>query len=295
MSSFTLYDRAIKNKIQNVFNNIVISEPDLAFKRAAERDGEEGKVKFPLLSLYREDESLSQENFNWKRLRKGENEQYLGDKEAIQALKVLPIRLDYQLDVYAEKKIVADKLLEELLFYLSEDFSVKVVPPETKLILIDNKFYINNYVIGDDVYSVEIINSGEADKELSVNLENYKLSINLAINSEGELDDEKNTVRNIVDEINKYDEFNSFIKSDEEDVIDGDLSETEIKGVENKFDYVIEDISDNSELMGFEERGRYYRKTILFYLDNVRLYASNISGHIVEFDYSLVDIDENLQ
>lgn len=295
MSSFTLYDRAIKNKIQNVFNNIVISEPDLAFKRAAERDGEEGKVKFPLLSLYREDESLSQENFNWKRLRKGENEQYLGDKEAIQALKVLPIRLDYQLDVYAEKKIVADKLLEELLFYLSEDFSVKVVPPETKLVLIDNKFYINNYVIGDDVYSVEIINSGEADKELSVNLENYKLSINLAINSEGELDDEKNTVRNIVDEINKYDEFNSFIKSDEEDVIDGDLSETEIKGVENKFDYVIEDISDNSELMGFEERGRYYRKTILFYLDNVRLYASNISGHIVEFDYSLVDIDENLQ
>ena len=295
MSSLTLYDQALKNKIKSVFNNIIISEPDLAFKRAGERKGEEGKVKFPLLSLFREDETINSENFNYRRLRSGVRNQKFGSEEqVVQAIKQIPVRLDYQLDIFTEKKIVADKIMEEMLFWLYTDLSIVVTPPETKLVLINDKLFINNYRIEDDIYSVEVIDtSGEEGLDLEVELSNKKLEIRLATDMASNLDDNKNSLDNIIEKVNNIEGFRAFKKSGVgEDYLESGFEETEISGIEKQFSYTIEDIQDNSELMGFEERGRYYRKTILFYLSNVRLFASELSNRLIDIDYSYIDIEE---
>ena len=295
MSSLTLYDEALKNKIQSVFDNVVISEPDLAFKRAGERKGEKGKVKFPLLALFREDETINDENFNYRRLRSGVRNQRFGNKDqAVQAIKQIPVRLDYQLDIFTEKKVVADKIMEEMLFWLYTDLSIVVTPPETKLVLINDKLFINNYRIKDDIYSVEVIDrSGEDGLDLEVELVNKKLEIRLATDMAENLDNNKNNLDNIINKVNDIEGFVAFKKGEvDNEYLESEFEETDILGVEKKFSYTIEDIQDNSELMGFEERGRYYRKTIMFYLDNVRLFASKISSRLLNIDYNYINIDE---
>lgn len=295
MSSFTLYDKALKWKIQDVFNNVIISEPDLAFKRGAEREGEGGNVKLPLISIFREDNTIEDYNFNWRRLRRGERQQYLGSEEQVlQAVKAIPIRLDYQIDVFTEKERVADRIIEELLFFISADLTITVEPAETRLILINDKLYVNEFRIDRNRYSVEVIdNSGEASIDMSVGLEDNNLKINLGTDSSGSLDSSKNQISAIIEEINNIKGFRAFSKPHDDDYLDSGYEQTDITGMEKDFGIFIEDIVDNSELMGFEERGRYYRKTIMVYIDNARLYMSELTGEVLEVDYSMVKIEEN--
>lgn len=192
--SVTLYDDALLEKFREIFDNVVFSPPDRAFKRKSEIN--QGKVEFPLISLYRENYTISFENFNFRQLRRGQEIQYMNDdKSIVQMVESLPLRIDYQLDVWAEDRKLVDKMVCELLFFMLTHRTVNITVPGT-------------------------------DKEFT-------------------------------------------------------------------FDFQLEDISDNSDIMSFEERGRVYRVTIPFYFDNAHIFMLDNLDTVLDIDIS-VEIDEDI-
>lgn len=152
--SVTLYDNALLEKIKPVFNNVVISPPDMAFQRSAELN--KGDVKVPLLSIYRENYTLNRDNFNMMRTRRGRKTEYVNsEKSGVRMVKSLPIRIDYVLDVWAKEREVVDKMVAELLFWLVENPMITITIPNTTDMTQDFKLTIEDMTDNSDVMSFE--------------------------------------------------------------------------------------------------------------------------------------------
>jgi len=111
------YDEGIRDKLVAVFPNVISASPDVAFKESSV----DGKVKLPLISVYR----VGME-FNWGYYNSAQT--FIGEKVVYQTAdktlvlgKSLPLLLRYQVDIWAQKREFADGILRELLFFFVEE------------------------------------------------------------------------------------------------------------------------------------------------------------------------------
>ena len=127
--SVELYDSALLTKIQGVYENTVLSPPERAFQACAELKKNNGKVRLPLLSLYRFRYTLSLPMLSTRGIRRGRNISYTEDKSEIILQKTIPLDIEYQLDVWTDNTKTVDNIVRELLFWFLENPDITVTNP----------------------------------------------------------------------------------------------------------------------------------------------------------------------
>ena len=125
-----LYDDAIVNKFRKLFKDsrITIQPPENAIRYAAQLDGDD--VKFPLISINRTNWSIRSSELNFAQSRTGVLD-HVNSDNTLSIMKIIPIRLDYQLDVYTIDKKSNDEIYRELLFYFLNNPTLEVDIPYT--------------------------------------------------------------------------------------------------------------------------------------------------------------------
>lgn len=115
MSAY-IYDKAIADLFHNITgDNIFINPPEMAIRNTYQLQGD--KLKFPLISINRTGMSVRQEDLNFNALHEGGTVR-LNQNNAVTNARILPIRLEYQIDVFSVDKKLNDEIIRELLFYL---------------------------------------------------------------------------------------------------------------------------------------------------------------------------------
>lgn len=153
-----LYDEAVVEKFKEIFgtDNIFIIPPERAKDTVAQIEKDD--VKFPLVSLDRRGFSIRGDQINWSASRMGLADSITDDGKA-NIMHVIPIRVNYQLDVYTVDRVSCDEILRELIFYFTLHPTLMVNIPyglNTK-----HKFNLFfNPDIEDNSDTVEHINKG---------------------------------------------------------------------------------------------------------------------------------------
>ena len=153
-----LYDKVIVDKFKKLFNDnrISIQPPENAIRYTAQL--EDDNVNFPLISLNRTNWSIRGSDVNFAQSRTGVLNR-VNDNGTLSVMKILPIRLDYQLDVYTVDKLSNDEIYRELLFYFLNNPTLTVNIPYT----LDTEHVFNLY-FNDDIIdnsdTVEHVNRG---------------------------------------------------------------------------------------------------------------------------------------
>ena len=143
--SLELYDLALEKKLKNVFENVIMSPPDDAFARS----NKEGKVRLPLISAYRMSNEVNWDEFNHPASFRGKptrvqyregfendnqgnpryadvnwknnpinNPSMRNGLDAYRFTESVPIKITYQVDIWAQLRKYADEIFRELVFYL---------------------------------------------------------------------------------------------------------------------------------------------------------------------------------
>ena len=153
-----LYDQVIVDKFKKLFNDsrITIQPPENAIRYVAQL--EDDNVNFPLISLNRTNWSIRYNDLNFAQSRTGVLNR-VNDDNTLSVMKVIPIRLDYQLDIYTVDRPTNDEIYRELLFYIDNNPTLEVKIPYT----LDTSHVFNiffNSDINDNSDTVEHINRG---------------------------------------------------------------------------------------------------------------------------------------
>ena len=111
--SVIFYDTALKEKFKEIFDNSFFAPTDEAFRECAKVNN--GKVKLPMISFYRPmGFTINWSRFNEAAFRGGypikQIRSHPDGKQGI--LKDLPVRLNYQIDVWSATKSTCDRLSE---------------------------------------------------------------------------------------------------------------------------------------------------------------------------------------
>ena len=121
MNSLKLYDVSFTDKLKAVFPNTVYSSTDEAFEVAST----EGKVKLPLISLYRlENPPLYEEMYNHAESFRGRMTSYSA-KSSVSCM-TLPVDLSYQIDIWAKSRDQLDTIFCELLFFMKRNPNITI-------------------------------------------------------------------------------------------------------------------------------------------------------------------------
>ena len=205
--SVIYYDTALKEKLKEVFNNTFFATTEEAFKECARVNN--GKVKLPLISVFRPmGFTINTSRYNEHEFRTGYFIKKVKEppKAEMRVLKALPVRLQYQVDVWTVTKASCDRLTEELIMWLQYDPYIRFVNPVVELMKYDE---------------VE----GEVEKTIEAALKIEKT------------------------------------------------------------------IQDNSDVLSFEDRGRYYRNTFEIFFDEPRLFSySNFKKFADEIPVDYIDL-----
>ena len=153
-----LYDKVIVEKFKKLFNDnrITIQPPENAIRYVAQL--EDDNVNFPLISLNRTNWSIRFNDLNFAQSRTGVLNR-VNDDSTLSVMKVIPIRLEYQIDVYTVDKPSNDEIYRELLFYFLNNPTLEVEIPYT----LDTSHVFNLYFnedISDNSDTVEHVNRG---------------------------------------------------------------------------------------------------------------------------------------
>ena len=153
-----LYDTVIVDKFKKLFNDsrITIQPPENAIRYAAQLEDDD--VNFPLISLNRTNWSIRMSDLNFAQSRTGVLNR-VNDDNTLSVMKIIPIRMDYQLDVYTVDKPSNDEIYRELLFYFLNNPTLEVEIPYT----LESKHLFNLYFndeIIDNSDTVEHVNKG---------------------------------------------------------------------------------------------------------------------------------------
>lgn len=143
--SLELYDKALEKKLKNIFENTIFAPPDEAFARS----NVEGKVRLPLISAYRISTEVNWEEFNQPASFRGKatgvryaegydldvdgeprpmgvnrfdnpvtNHEKRKGLEGYRMTETVPVKLTYQVDIWAQLRKYADGIFSEVVFYL---------------------------------------------------------------------------------------------------------------------------------------------------------------------------------
>lgn len=111
-----IYDDAIIEKFRELFNTdkIFIIPPERAKDTIAQLSRDD--ITFPLISLDRHGFTLRDSGSNWTASIKGVADSVDSTGKA-NIMHTIPIRIQYQLDVFTVDRLSCDEILRELLFY----------------------------------------------------------------------------------------------------------------------------------------------------------------------------------
>lgn len=145
--SLRSFDRALKEKLENGFRfkNVVASFPDKALEQwqienmrrkkeeSHEEYGEEPQmgIELPLISFWRIQNDLNLGSVNRGMYRNGITPDLYDMGQASSNTKttsvlLIPINLIYQIDIWAGRQDILDKLWERLIFFLTKDNTLNV-------------------------------------------------------------------------------------------------------------------------------------------------------------------------
>ena len=125
--SLEKFDLALERKLKEVFENVLMAPPDDAFARS----NKEGKVKLPLITAYRMSNNIEWAYYNQFATFRGQatglrfkddpnsspEERYeILDKYRLS--QTIPVNINYQIDIWAQLRTIADDIFRELVFYL---------------------------------------------------------------------------------------------------------------------------------------------------------------------------------
>lgn len=115
--SVCIYDKAITNIFNTITgDNIMIQPPETAIRNTAQLNGD--RMQFPLVSINRTGFSIRREEVNFNALHSGGTVR-VKDNNKVDMARILPIRIEYQVDVFAVDRQILDEIVRELLFYFS--------------------------------------------------------------------------------------------------------------------------------------------------------------------------------
>jgi len=295
------YDDGLLYKFKSAFKNTVLSPTDRAFQRCAEIPPKKGEVTFPLLSIYRENYTLQMAQFDMHSRMRGRKVKYENYAREVTMEKMIPLRIDYQLDLWSKNQRNVDKLLEEILFWVTNDPAVEVIAPivkseDTPDHLTSYIYYLTDKIAEEDVdYLEDNIEYEEQFEDYSV-YSYYKFLNIITINDkiayrwdvpdcigveEDEWVDSVEFVRdNMIDDLGNYNEI------DWEDAVG--VFNTEKIPTYRKTIVIDQDLQDNSDIMSFEDLGRIYRLTFPFYIDNARLIQHKDVKTVLDVDWEII-------
>lgn len=152
-----LYDEAIINKFNELFDQqVFIIPPERAHEVQAQLNKDD--VKFPLISLDRRGFTIRKSDMNWSSTIMGVPDSISSDNLA-NIMHIIPISIEYQLDVYTIDRVSCDEILRELIFYFTLHPTLMVKIPYG----LDNEHHFNlffNDNIEDNSDTVEHVNKG---------------------------------------------------------------------------------------------------------------------------------------
>lgn len=115
--SVYLYDNAIVETFKSIINDdrIYITPAENVIRTIARLNSDE--VKFPMISLTRTGTVLQPSHFSMRYDGAPVLTDY--DSKIVQKLQAMPIRINYQIDIWTRNREENDNLVRELVFYLS--------------------------------------------------------------------------------------------------------------------------------------------------------------------------------
>lgn len=149
---FYYYDDAVVTKIKPLFANIFYARTEEAFEKSAHMN--KGKVLFPMITFYADSIVFNKELYNQARHVFGGRLRY-NDNNSRSYLADLPVKITYNMDVWAIKKEEVDTLSSELLFYLIDNPKFMIKPPMVEL---EYEFFLQ---IEDFNGTMEVVETGE--------------------------------------------------------------------------------------------------------------------------------------
>lgn len=126
--SVGLYDKAIIDHFREIFDDerihILPVEHAIRFTAQLQKDD----VKFPLISTTRLNYSIRTSDVNFHALRQGgyQNRNSNGTNMFAQ---IIPIRINYQMDIFTVDKTTGDELVRELVFHIMQNPTLMVDVP----------------------------------------------------------------------------------------------------------------------------------------------------------------------
>ena len=125
-TGLSIYDSALQKKLLEVFPNIIVAHPDVVMKRASEKDG---KISLPMISMYRMANPIKEGEINHFEAFHGRAAKRISN-DHIELEMALPIEIEYQIDIWAQKRSGADSLFRELVFFLLREPNLVINIPE---------------------------------------------------------------------------------------------------------------------------------------------------------------------
>lgn len=170
--SANLYDTALVNKLQDVAGDsrirIVPPENATAFLAQIDKDN----VSYPAILLKRTTVQIVEEARNQYAMLKGQTAKYNADDNTVTKARVIPVRINWDIDVYAADRNTCDEIVRELVWFFTvyPRFTVKIpygLDIEQNFdIMLDPEIVDNTDLLGFD-------STGELFREtLSVHTEN---------------------------------------------------------------------------------------------------------------------------
>ena len=122
-----MYDTALRDKLKEVFDNVIDASEDKALQLS--EDGE-ALVKLPLVSIWRLNNNLSQEvsQFPLKEYGRRTNKRV---NNAILTNYELTFDIEYQIDVWSDRRSECDDLFSELLLFLLREPNINITDINT--------------------------------------------------------------------------------------------------------------------------------------------------------------------
>lgn len=277
------YDDALLYKFKEVFENTVFSPTDRAFQRAAEVPPKRGEISFPLISIYRESYAIQMQNFNWHARHRGQMVQYDNYARQVKMEKMIPVRINYQVDIWGKEQRKTDKLLEEILFWITDFPNVEIIAPIMEIHSTPEDLSADIYYLHDqlpDENTEYITNDTEYEEQFrDYSVYSYYKFLNVII-----IEDKIAYRTDLPDCIKvSEEEWQDCIDYIKEEIIDTNLYQ-EVSWEELVEDLghdkvplyqttivIDQDLQDNSDILSFEEIGRVYRLTFPFYITKARL------------------------
>lgn len=124
------YDEAVTKYFEGIFRNTVYAPTDLAFKASAKKNGKEN-AKLPLISVFRTPTISVGElaNVNEMAFRRGAVMRRDMDALKIHKVRMLPVKLEYQIDLWTEGLEDIAGMFAEVLFFLKDYPAFEVTLP----------------------------------------------------------------------------------------------------------------------------------------------------------------------